>query len=78
MPKSFLWSYLTISIDPIMTKVEVNEVTKHCKWTNPPTFPFKYYISKVGGGGVSDHALILLMQRGVGGLSLSKTCLCNT
>ena len=45
---------------------------------NRPAFPFKYYISKVGGGGVFDHALILLMQGEVGGLRLSKTCLCNT
>ena len=29
-------------------------------------FPFKYYISKVGGG-VSDPVLILLMHGGVGG-----------
>ena len=35
---------------------------------NRPAFPFKYYISKVGGRGVSDHALILLMQGG--GVSL--------
>ena len=46
--------------------------------SNQPAFTFKYYISKVGGGGVSDHALILLMQGEVGGLRSSKTCLCNT
>ena len=73
-----------------MMKLEVNWVTKRCGREllmllpaeqslfpkhNWPVFPFKYYISKAGEGGVHDHVLILLMRGG--GLHLSKTCLCN-
>ena len=42
---------------------------------NRPAFPFKYYISKERGGGVSDRALILLMQGGDGGLHLREKLL---
>ena len=35
---------------------------------------FKYYISKLGGGGGSKSVLIALTQGGVGGPKLWKTC----
>ena len=68
-----------------MMKLEVNWVTKHWGRELLMLLPaeqsmvrisVKVYISKVGGG-VSDHALILLMKGGWGGLRLSKTYLCN-
>jgi hypothetical protein len=57
----------------MMIKLEVNCVTKLREGIldaftsgtiggprhDRPVFPFKYYISKVGGGEVSDYALIL-------------------